>query len=94
MEIESPAALALWGRVDAVQEPSLDLLTRHFFTFGIVKEMAGTPFSHTSNAGSVASKVHHVAVLAGKVKTVVDAARWACPYVRAGAMLARPLLGI
>jgi len=56
--------------------------------------MAALPMGHASNAGSVGSKVHNAALLVGKVKTVVDAARWAYPYARAGFMLARPLLGI
>ncbi len=70
-------------------KPGSDLLTRHFL---IYKEMAHTPFNHTSNAGSVASKVHNAALLVGKVKTVVDAARWAYPYVRAGIGAAAALL--
>ena len=56
--------------------------------------MAAAPMGATSNAGnaSFGSKVHNAALLVGKVKTVVDAARWAYPYVRGAAMLARPLL--
>ena len=56
--------------------------------------MASTPFGHTSNAGSVGSKVHNAALLIGKVKTVVDAARWAYPYLKAGATIAAPLVGL
>ena len=39
-------------------------------------------------------KVHNAALLMGKIKTIVDAGRFAMPYMRAGAkMLARvPLL--
>ena len=56
--------------------------------------MAASPMGAASNAGnaSFGSKVHNAALLVGKVKTVVDAARFAYPYIRAGAMLARPLL--
>ena len=44
------------------------------------------PMGNRSNAGSMFNKVHNAALLMGKVKTVVDAARAAYPYVRAGAM--------
>ena len=54
--------------------------------------MASTPFNH--QVQRVGSKVHNAAVIAGKVKTVIDAARWAYPYVRAGAALAAPLIGL
>ncbi len=56
--------------------------------------MAAAPMGATSNAGnsSFGTKVHNAALLAGKVKTVVDAARWAYPIIKSGVMLARPLL--
>ena len=44
------------------------------------------PMGNQSNAGRIFSKVHNAALLAGKVKTVVDTARMAYPYIKAGAM--------
>ncbi len=44
------------------------------------------PMGNQSNAGRMFSKVHDAVLLAGKVKTVVDAARTAYPYIRMGAM--------
>ena len=41
------------------------------------------------------SKVHNAALLMGKIKTIVDAGRFAMPYLRAGAGLvarAAPLM--
>ena len=46
----------------------------------------GDPMGNQSNAGRVFHKVHNAALLMGKIKTVVDTARAAYPYVRAGAM--------
>ena len=44
------------------------------------------PMGHRSNAGSMFNKVHSAALLMGKIKTVVDVARTAYPYIKAGAM--------
>lgn len=57
--------------------------------------MAHTPLGHSSNAGSTMSKVHNAALLVGKIKTIVDAGRFALHYLRAGAGVvarAAPLL--
>ena len=37
------------------------------------------------------SKVHNAALLMGKIKTIVDAGRFAMPYLRAGAGMAARL---
>ena len=44
------------------------------------------PMGNQSNAGRIFSKVHDAVLLAGKVKTVVNAAQAAYPYIKAGAM--------
>ena len=52
--------------------------------------MASQPFGHT--VSRVGSKAHDAALVMGKVKAVVEAARWAYPYVRAGVGAAAALL--